>query len=247
MKQEVHLTKLVSVLEMEPQTCANQVLSQIATLIGLDLGARIIEVVVFDEGAELGIPIVVCARNHLPRQVRVTLPSAAVKGAARGADVDARGFRIIDAEPTPDIRLESSKRESQDEVPHKRTSVNKASRAAASHYLTIDRQSAVSATSKTVVKVVPFNGRTNYASAEDVTEFDAAEKTDVIFRVDSESVSKLITENFGSAAVLIDIRSGVNRPVKTESVKLRRWWRGDLLVGDGLPGLQRNGGKRHQD
>ncbi len=39
---------------MEPQTCANQVLPQIATLVSIDLGARIIEVVVFDKGAELG-------------------------------------------------------------------------------------------------------------------------------------------------------------------------------------------------
>ena len=54
-----HLTKLVLVLEMEPQTCANQMLAQIATLIGIDLGARIIEVVVFNESAELRSEIVI--------------------------------------------------------------------------------------------------------------------------------------------------------------------------------------------
>ena len=68
-------------LEMEPQTCANQVLPQIATLVSIDLGARIIEVVVFDKGAELGIPIIICACDHLPREVRVICPSATVKGA----------------------------------------------------------------------------------------------------------------------------------------------------------------------
>jgi hypothetical protein len=52
-------------LEMEPQTCANQVLSQIATLIGIDLGARIVEVVVFDEGAELG------SRNTQPKRCKM--------------------------------------------------------------------------------------------------------------------------------------------------------------------------------
>ncbi len=66
---------------MEPQARANQVLSQIASLIGIDLGARIIGEVVFDEGAELRSPIVICAGNNLPRQVRVICPSAAVKGA----------------------------------------------------------------------------------------------------------------------------------------------------------------------
>ena len=66
---------------MEPQARANQLLPQIASFIGIDLGARIIEEVVFNEGAELRSPIVICAGNNLPRQVRVTSPSAAVKGA----------------------------------------------------------------------------------------------------------------------------------------------------------------------
>jgi hypothetical protein len=150
----------------------------------------------------------------------VTLPSAAVKGATGSADVDARGFRIVNADPGPGIRLESSKRESQDEVPHKRASVNERSRAGASHYHTIDCQGGVSATSKTVVKKVPFNGRTNYARAKEVTEFDAAEETDVIFRRDSESVSELIRKSSVSAAVLKDIRSGVNRPRKNRVRKI---------------------------
>ena len=73
-------------LKVEPQTRANQLLPEIATLIGFDLGARIIEVVVFDEGAELRIPIVICACEHLPREVRVIVPSATVKGAAGSGD-----------------------------------------------------------------------------------------------------------------------------------------------------------------
>ncbi len=63
-------------------------LPEIATLIGFDLGARIIEVVVFNKGAELRIPIVICACDDLPREIRVTLPSAAVKGATGTGDVD---------------------------------------------------------------------------------------------------------------------------------------------------------------
>src|SRR6266487_5921609 len=215
---------------MEPQTCANQVLPQIATLIGFDLGARIIEVVVFDEGAELRSPIVICACNNLPCQVRVTFPSAAVKGTTGTGNVDARGFRKVNADPGPGIRLESSKRESRDEVPHKRASVNKASRAGVSHCHTVDCQGGVSASPTAVVKEVPFNRWTKYARPKDVTRFDAAEKTNVVFRGDSESVSKLIGKNSLSAAVLKDIRSGVDRSVKTESVKFRRWRRRDLLV-----------------
>jgi hypothetical protein len=66
---------------MEPQARANQVLLQIASLIRIDLGARINEEVVFNEGAELRSPIVICAGNNLPRQVRVTSSSARVKSA----------------------------------------------------------------------------------------------------------------------------------------------------------------------
>ncbi len=68
-------------LEVETETRANQVLPQITSLIGFDLGARIIEVVVFDERAELRSPIIICPCNNLSGQVRLTSPSAAVKGA----------------------------------------------------------------------------------------------------------------------------------------------------------------------
>src|SRR6266498_2177260 len=177
----------------------------------------------------------------------MTLPSAPVKGATRTSDVDASGFRKVNAHPRTDIRLESSKRESRDEVPHKRTSVNEGSPAVVSHHDTIDCQGRVSAASKAVVKEVSFNRRTKYACAKDVTTLDAAKKTNVVFRVDNETVSELIRKSFGPATVLIDIGSHVDRAVETESVKWR-WNRGDLLGGDhGLPGLQWDGDKRQQD
>ena len=84
------------------------------------------------------------------------------------------------------------------------------------------------------------NRRTNYSGTKDVTEFDAAEETDVIFRIDGKSVSELIRKNFLSPSVLIDIRPGVDRPVKTEPVEFRRRRRGNLLV-DLRPGLHRSG------
>jgi hypothetical protein len=90
-----------SVLKKDPQTRPNQVLPQIATPIGVDLSAGIIEVVILDEGAELRCPIVVSACDDLPCNVRATLPSAAVKGVAGSGDVDVRRFRIVDADPGP--------------------------------------------------------------------------------------------------------------------------------------------------
>jgi len=217
---------------MEAETRANQLLAQIATLIGVDLCAGIIEVVVLDEGAELGIPIVIRAREYLPGQIGMACASAGAKTAARRAEVETRGFRIVNADPRTGIRLEPSKREPRDEVTHKCTSVNEASRAAASQDSAIRQgQGSISAAPKAVVKEVPFNRRTKYASAKNVTCFETAEKTDIIFRVDCESISKLICKNSGPAAVLIDIRPRVDRAVKTESVKLRRWrWWCNLLV-----------------
>ena len=234
-------------LEVETEASPNQVLPEIATLAGLDLGARIIEVVVFDEGADLGRKIVICACDNLPGEVRVISPATVIKSTVGSLELRTRGFRIVNADPGPDIRLESSKRESRDEVPHKRTSVNPGSRAAASQDITKGiPQREVSAAPEAIVKEISFNGRPKHACEKDVTEFDPAKKSDVIFRGDLKSISELILKSSVAAAVLKDIRSGVNRAVKTESVKFRRWGRGDLLV-DLLAGLQRSGDESEQE
>src|SRR5437867_13309617 len=100
---------------MDPHARAQQLLSQIATLIGIDLSARIIEELVFDKGAKLRIPIVICTGNNLPREVCVTSSSARVKSAAGALELSTRRFCIVNANPRADIRLESSKRESPNE------------------------------------------------------------------------------------------------------------------------------------
>ena len=46
-------------LEVESDTRANQLLVQITILSGIDLGARILEELVFNKGAELRGPIVI--------------------------------------------------------------------------------------------------------------------------------------------------------------------------------------------
>src|SRR5207247_6723523 len=109
---------------MDPHARAQQLLSQIATLIGIYLSARIIYELVFDKGAKLRIPIVICAGNNLPREVCVTSSSARVKGATRALELGTSGFRVINANSGADIRLESSKRESRDKVSHKCTGVS---------------------------------------------------------------------------------------------------------------------------
>ena len=119
-------------------------------------------------------------------------------------------------------------------------------------------QGEVSATAKAIVKEVAFNRGTNYARAEDVTEFNAAEKADVILRVDLQSgikipigwvdIAVVTRKRSGSAAVLIDIRAHVDRSVETDSVIW--WWRRrcNVLVraDGGFTSLQRNSQKPDQ-
>lgn len=57
------------VLEMESQARANQMLPQIVTLVGFDLGARIIQELIFNKRAEFWSEIVICAGNNLPGEV----------------------------------------------------------------------------------------------------------------------------------------------------------------------------------
>ena len=76
-------------------------LPQIAIFISIELGACILEELVFDKRAELGSPIVICAGNNLPGEVCMTLPPAGAKVTERCTDVDTRGFRIVMPTPAP--------------------------------------------------------------------------------------------------------------------------------------------------
>src|SRR5205807_7713514 len=147
----------------------------------------------------------------------------------------------------------------QDEVRHERTSVNPSGHAALvsrKHRRTLRArrecfvQGEISPTPEAIVEEIAFNGWPNYARAKDVTEFEAAEKADVIFGVHDEVASKkrririIVRKSLGVAAILVDIRARIDRPIKASSPK---WWRrrGDLLV-DLLPSLQRNGCESEQ-
>ena len=154
----------------------------------------------------------------------------------RVLDLNPRRFGIVNTDPRSGIRLEFlvSRCESQDEVRHERARIDPGSHVALSYNVTkAIPQGEVSATAKAIVKEVAFNRGTNYARAEDVTEFNAAEKADVILRVDLQSgikipigwvdIAVVTRKRSGSAAVLIDIRAHVDRTVKTDSVIW--WWR----------------------
>src|SRR4029453_12662249 len=108
-------------------------------------------------GEERGGQKVILRGIPPPRKARVVFPPATAKGAARGSDVDTCGFGIVNAEPAASIRLESSKRESRDEVPHKRPGVNEGSHASASQHITVGLcQGEVSAAPEAVPEKVAF-------------------------------------------------------------------------------------------
>jgi hypothetical protein len=241
-------------LKVEPDTRANQLLPQRATLIGIDLGACILEELVFDERTHLGIEIVIRAGNNLPREVRVTCSPASVDWDSTGygvSDLDARGFGVVNADPGASIRLEPPTlgRDSQNEVEHERARIDPGGHVALCYNVVkAIPQGEVSATAKAIVKEVAFNRGTNYARAKDVTEFNAAEKANVILRVDLQSGIKIpivfdkavvTRKGPGSAAVLKDIGPRVDRTVETESIHWRRRRRRDLLI-DLRSGLQRS-------
>src|SRR6266487_967549 len=128
----------------------------------------------------------------------MTSPPASVDWDITGHGVhnlDPRRFGIINADAG--VRLESlvSTCESQNEVRHERTSVNpsghvtlvgrkkrRAARGRGEGFI----QSEISATSEAIIEEIAFNGWPNPARTKDVTQFDAAKETDVIFRVDFE-------------------------------------------------------------
>src|SRR5262249_21682735 len=116
--------KLPALVEKESHTRANQVLPQIAALVRINLGTCIVEVVVFYKRAPLRIEKVICAGDHLPRQVCMTFPTAGVDWGCAGhgvLDLDARRFGVVNADPGASIRLElpSWGPKSQNDVKHK--------------------------------------------------------------------------------------------------------------------------------
>src|SRR4029077_13846390 len=246
---------------VEPDTGAHQVLPQIATLIGIDLAARVSEIVVFDKSGELRGPIIICACDHLPRKVRMICPPASVDWDTTGygvLDLNTCRFGIVNADAAAGIRLKSlvSRCESQYEVRHERAGIDPgchvglASRklrgtARAGRERLV--QGEISPTPEAIIKEIAFNGRPNYPCTKDVTEFDATKETNVIFRVHMEIRSEkwriwiIVRKISRPAPVLIDISPRVDRAVKAESI---HWWRrrSNLLV-DLLPGLHRSGDK----
>jgi len=195
-------------------------LAQIATGPRINLGARVIKIMVFDKRAELRRPIVVRARDDLPGEVRMTCASAGAEASIRAGAVEPGGFGKVNADASADVWLKFSKGEAPNKIRHECSGVNKASRAGLSEYVPVWKpHGGISATSEAVVKEVAFNGWTKHACAKDVAELNAAEKADVILRANRESVSKAICEKSVTAPVLINVGAHVDGSVKTCPIK----------------------------
>src|SRR5881394_1681857 len=145
----------------------------------------------------------------------MTCPPASVDWDSTGywiPNLDPRSFGIVNADTGARIRLKSSvsRCESQDEVRHERARIDPGGHVALCYSVTkAILQGEVSATAKAIVKEVAFNRWTNYARAKDVTEFNAAKKTNVILRVDLQSGTKIPIGGYVVNAVFTRKRSGV--------------------------------------
>ena len=116
-------------VEKESHTGAHQLLAQSAILVGIDLGALIIEVFILDKRAPLGIEKVIDTGNHIERQVRVTCSATSVDwdSASYGViNLDPSRFSIVNADARTEIRLELlvSRCESQNEVRQERARID---------------------------------------------------------------------------------------------------------------------------
>jgi len=169
-------------------------LAKIAVFTGIKLGARVIKIFIFDKGTKVGSKEVVGPGNNIPCQVSVTAPATSVDWDSTGYgiyDLDPRGFRIVNADPGARIRLKPAifGCNSQNEVSHKRTRIDPGGDVALRHnVIKWIPQGEVSAASETVVEEIAFDGRSDYSRPKDVTEFDAAKKSDIIFRINVQTV-----------------------------------------------------------
>jgi hypothetical protein len=196
-------------------------LTQIAALTRIDLATGIIEVMIFDKRTELRRPIVVRACDDLPGEVRMIFPSATAKIVILALKLETRRFRIIDADPGAEIRLEFlvSRCESQYEVRHECARVDPLVRLLLRN------------TSPSGSLNVKWRHRESHCKRNRLQPLDelrpcqrrsrayAAEKADVILRAKRESVSKLICENSVSAAVLINVGPHIDCSVKARRIK----------------------------
>ena len=103
-------------LEVEPHAGSYQVLAQVAVVIGVDLCAGVIQIVILDEGAPLWRPIIICSGYYLPGEIRMTLSSAGTECSMRRIDIEPGRFGIVNADSRARVRLEPSKGKSEQGV-----------------------------------------------------------------------------------------------------------------------------------
>jgi len=208
-------------LEVEPHTRSNQVLSKVPTFARFELSACVIEIVVFDKSAEFRIPIVIRAGDDLPRKIGMACATACAEVAARAMKIESGGFRIVDADTSADVGLKSAKSESPNEIRHKCPGVNETGSGARSGRNAINVQSCIRASPEAVVKEITFDGWTKHAGAKNIPRFYSAEKADIILRINFKGVPEFIAKRSAAAAVLINVRSCIDRQIETGAKDFR--------------------------
>jgi hypothetical protein len=115
-------------------------LAKSAVLACIDLAARILEESILDKRAELGIKKVIEPGKRIEREVRVISPAASVECFAVGpCERETIGFRVVNARPGTDIRLElpSWRPKSQNEVKQPHATIKPVTRVGTFNEITI--------------------------------------------------------------------------------------------------------------
>ena len=233
-------------LEMEPHASSYQVLAQVTALVGIDLCAGVIQIVILDEGAPLWGPIVICSGNYLPGQISMIVPSAGAECSMRCVDIKPGRFGIVNADSRARIGLEPSKGKSEESVPHKITSIDEARTGAAPRHNAVNMQGRICSASKAIIKEIPFECRSYHSGTEHIACLKPAEKPDIIFRIDGERNAELVGECPGAATVLKNVSSHVDCRIPTCAEELW-WWRNNIFVDDGFSTLNAGAGDANRN
>ena len=212
-----------AVLKVEPHPGADKVLPQIPTFTRFELGTRVIEIVVFEESAPLRIPIVIRPGNYLPGKIGMACPAARAEVAASAVEIKPSRFRIVNSDTAADVGLESVEGELRDEVRHECASVDITRPAAGPRHHPAFSQGGIGASSKTIIKEVCFNGWAKDPGAKDPARLYSAVKPNIVFWVNDKRVAEFIGKRPATPAVLVNVRSHVERHVEAGSKNFR--WR----------------------
>ena len=150
---------------------------RLRSVTGIDLAARILEVFVFDEGADLRAEVVIRACHNVPRQISMSSVPDGIEGSTGCIHGETGAGRVVHADAGSDIRLETAKREARMKFDMNAPVLTLPEKSVVLVYAIKTGESATPASLPPVICEVSFNGGTKKPGAKDVACFDPARKS----------------------------------------------------------------------